>query len=167
MTVDSAGWLRPLGDRFVEDEEAGFDCSGNQYGLAVDLTGDDHPEMMCVSTVRVFARVWDVSSRPFRDVSSVMPEVHDVIDVVAGDFDGNLRTDLLLLSGALRPSDMVSFDRPEEVAPPRRRPPTAAVVVAAASSRRLPMAPICSRRSGCCGASATTICSLMLRGGCS
>jgi hypothetical protein len=114
MTVDSAGWLRPLGEQFVEDEEAGFDCSGNQYGLAVDLTGDDHPEMMCVSTGRVFARVWDVSSRPFRDVSTVMPEVHDVIDVVAGDFNGDLRTDLLLLRGALRPSELVSFDRPEE-----------------------------------------------------
>jgi hypothetical protein len=98
--------------QFVEDTTTNFNCSRNLYGVEVDLVGDPNLEMVCVAPGGTFARVWNVSTRPFRNVSAALPEVVDVSDVVLGDFDRNLRTDMLLLKGALRPSELVTFSRP-------------------------------------------------------
>lgn len=106
-------WLEQRGGTFV-DSGTGFTCAGDQFAVAVDVTGDSNLEVLCVSSGGDFAQLWDVSRRPFQDGSDVVPEVLSVNDVVLGDFDGNLRTDLLLLTGAIRPSEIVSFARPAD-----------------------------------------------------
>jgi hypothetical protein len=40
----------------------------------------------------------------------MLPATTNVNDIIVGDFDGNLRNDMLLLRGALRPSEVVAFN---------------------------------------------------------
>ena len=112
ITSFAARWLDQGGGQFFEDLSTEFLCARNLYGVEVDLTGDPNLEMVCVAPGGQFGRIWNVSTRPFRNVSSAVPQVPGVNDVVLGDFDRNLRTDMLLLTGALRPSELVSFARP-------------------------------------------------------
>ena len=83
-------------------------CGGTQFGTLLDLTGDDIVDLLCVNSGGPFARAWDLATLPFVEVSSGIPSVSGVNDVVVGDFDGDLRTDMLLLRGALRPSEVAS-----------------------------------------------------------
>jgi hypothetical protein len=112
ITAFTATWLEQAGGQFVEDSSANFNCSRNLYGVEVDFAGDPNLEMMCVAPGARFTRAVDVTRRPFRNVAWMLPDMVNVMDVVLGDFDGNLRTDMLLLTGALRPSELVSFSRP-------------------------------------------------------
>jgi hypothetical protein len=114
MTRGTSRWLSQAGGSFAEDTAAGYTCTDDQYGVMVDLTGDGNLEVICVSSGGAFAQVWDVSARPFQDVTSAVPVVENVVDVVLGDFDHDLRSDMLLIRGPLRPSELVSFERPDE-----------------------------------------------------
>lgn len=89
----------------------GFSCTDDMYGVLVDINGDGRLEVLCVTRGGPFApQVFDTTTTPFTNVTSWLPEITNVNDIVLGDFDGNLRTDMLLLRGALRPNDIALFN---------------------------------------------------------
>lgn len=114
ITSFTTSWRDQAGGQFFEDPATNFHCARNLYGVQVDITGDPNLEMLCITSGGQFAKVWDVSTRPFRLAWDALPNVQAVNDVVLGDFDNNGRTDMLLLKGALRPSDLTTFARPEQ-----------------------------------------------------
>ena len=88
----------------------GYSCNRNEYGSLIDLNNDGVLELICVTTGGPFAQAWDMSGRPWLNVTSSLPATTNVQDVVVGDFDRNLRNDMLLLRGAQRPSEVVAFN---------------------------------------------------------
>ncbi len=110
-TFHASNLLKQQGGTFVDGTSGtNFGCGNSQYGLLIDVTGDDRLDILCVARGGPFANAWDISSLPFQNVSSELPTVDGVNDVVVGDFDRNLKDDMLLLTGALRPSEAVAFD---------------------------------------------------------
>ena len=83
----------------------GYACNHDEYGSLIDLNDDGVLELVCVTTAVPFAQAWDMSRRPWLNVTSSLPGTTNVQDVIVGDFDRNLRNDMLLLRGAQRPSE--------------------------------------------------------------
>jgi hypothetical protein len=88
----------------------GFACNDNQYGVLIDLDGDGRLDLVCVKSGGAFAQAWSMATKPWKNLTSMLPGTTNVNDVVVGDFDNNQRNDMLLLSGALRPSQAVTFN---------------------------------------------------------
>lgn len=109
-TFGAARWFKQQDGTFVNDGDAKFLCTNDQFAVLVDLNGDGSLEIMCIANGGEFVRAWDMSKRPFTDVTSMFPSVSAVNDVVLGDYDGNLRNDMLLLRGGLRPSEVLMYD---------------------------------------------------------
>jgi hypothetical protein len=111
LTTYAAPLLEQNGSVFVDGRAGtGYSCNGNEYGSLIDLNSDGVLELVCVTTGGPFAQAWDMSQRPWLDVSSALPRTTNVQDVIIGDFDRNLRNDMLLLRGAQRPSEVVVFN---------------------------------------------------------
>jgi len=83
----------------------GVKCINGQYGQFTDLTGDHHLELICDDRSLWPSRIYDTSTLPFTDVTSILSRTIAVTDNVLGDFDGNLRTDFFMLIGSERISD--------------------------------------------------------------
>ncbi|MEX0707143.1 MAG: FG-GAP-like repeat-containing protein [Woeseia sp.] len=110
-TFHATNLLKQDNGQFVDGlSGTNFGCGNTQYGLLTDVNGDDRLDILCVTRGGPFAKAWDISSLPFQDVSSELPAVNGVTDVIVGDFDRNLKNDMLLLTGALRPSEAIAFD---------------------------------------------------------
>jgi ASPIC and UnbV/FG-GAP-like repeat len=88
----------------------GYACNRNEFGSLIDLNNDGVLELVCVTTGGPFAQAWNMASRPWLNVTSSLPGTTNVQDVIIGDFDRNLRNDMLLLRGAQRPSEVVAFN---------------------------------------------------------
>ncbi len=88
----------------------GYACNDNQYGVLIDLDGDGVLDLVCVKSGGAFAQAWSMATKPWKNLTSMLPGTTNVNDVVVGDFDNNQRNDMLLLSGALRPSQAVTFN---------------------------------------------------------
>ncbi len=111
LTFYAAPLFKQSGGVFVNGKGGtGFVCNDNQYAVLIDLNNDGVLELVCVKSGGPFAQAWNMSSRPWRDVTSSLPATTNVNDIVVGDFDRNLRNDMLLLRGALRPSEVVAFN---------------------------------------------------------
>ncbi len=103
--------MQQSGGVFTKLPWATLQCKDNQYGLMIDSDDDGHLDLICVHKGADFAaQSFDISSSPFQNISDQFPEVIGVNEVIAGDFDNNQRTDLILLKGALRPSQVKVFD---------------------------------------------------------
>jgi hypothetical protein len=90
---------------------ADFKCIQNQYGILIDITGDGKLDVICVHRGSNFPeRALDISTYPPVNISASLPPATLVNDIVIGDFDNNLRNDMLLLRGVLRPSQIKVFD---------------------------------------------------------
>lgn len=90
---------------FDRDTTTGVNCPGRKnYGQLVDLDDDGSLEFLCVSEGLFPNRAYDVSTLPFTDVTGSIPRASNVNDTVVADFDGDLRNDIFMTRGALRPS---------------------------------------------------------------
>lgn len=111
LTFYSAPLLKQSGGKFVDGKGGtGYSCNNDEFGSLIDLDNDGVLDLICVTTGGPFAQAWDMSTMPWRNVSSSLPRTTNVQDVIIGDFDGNLRNDMLLLRGAQRPSEVVAFN---------------------------------------------------------
>ena len=88
----------------------GYACTHDEFGSLIDLNNDGVLDLICVTTGGPFAQAWDMSSMPWKNVTSSLPGATNVQDVIVGDFDRNLHNDMLLLRGAQRPSQVVVFN---------------------------------------------------------
>jgi len=105
-TFHATTLLERTGDQFSSIvPETGFGCADTQYGVMVDLNFDDTLDVICVRRGGSFARAWDYTTVPFKDITGLIPDALGVNDVILGDFDRNGTNDLFLLTGALRPSE--------------------------------------------------------------
>jgi len=111
LTFYAAPLFKQSGGGFINGKSGtGYTCNDNQFAVLIDLNTDDVLELVCVKTGGPFAQAWDMSTRPWRNVTASLLTTTNVNDIVVGDFDGNLRNDMLLLRGALRPSEVVAFN---------------------------------------------------------
>jgi hypothetical protein len=84
---------------------AGFSCPGQlNYGQMLDVTGNGKLEFICAKEGNFPLRVFDVSQRPFLNVTSSIPAATQVNDTIVGDFNRDLRNDIIMTRGSLRPS---------------------------------------------------------------
>ncbi len=90
---------------FVLDESTGVDLINDvacHYALLAELTGDGVQDVICADSSEV-TRVWDITQMPFRELRPVIGDALYTsfpLDLAAGDFDGDLRTDLFAPYGA-------------------------------------------------------------------
>lgn len=111
MSFYPAPLMQQVGGVFSQLPWSTLQCKDNQYGVMLDSNGDGHLDLICVHKGDIFAgQAFDLSSLPFPDISADFPAIDGVNDVIIGDFDNNLRSDLLLLRGALRPSQVKVFE---------------------------------------------------------
>ncbi len=89
-----------------------MECKENQFAVLLDYNVDKHLDIICTSKGGPFAQnaAYDFSSVPFSNDSAAMPSTNLVNEIIPGDFDGDLRTDMVLLRGALRPSEVEIFE---------------------------------------------------------
>ena len=81
--------------------QAGFACSKSQIGMLADVAGGGRLEALCISKTFV-VNAYDFSTMPFTRVTTSLPKVGFVNDVVADDFNGDLKTDVFVLRGGTR-----------------------------------------------------------------
>ncbi len=78
--------------------QTGVQCSNSQYGQFADITGNRQLELICDDHNLWPSKIYDTSTIPFTNVSSVLPQTVGVSDTALGDFDGDLRTDIFMLT---------------------------------------------------------------------
>lgn len=74
------------------------------WGQLADLNNDGDLDYICGVQGLMPAGIFDFSSGSFSDISSTLPNVSLVSDTIAGDFNNDLQTDLIMTRGGLRPS---------------------------------------------------------------
>jgi hypothetical protein len=83
----------------------GFSCPGRiDWAQMMDIDNDGSLEFICATVGSFPVRVFDVSQRPFINVSSSFPSVPLVSDAISADFNNDLLYDMVLIRGLLRPS---------------------------------------------------------------
>ena len=111
LTFYGAPLYKQVGGKFVNGKSGtNYVCNDDQFAVLIDLTGDGVLDLVCVHTGGPFAQAWDMSSMPWKNITTKLPGTTSVNDVVIGDFDNNQRNDMLLLHGALRPSQVLTFN---------------------------------------------------------
>ncbi len=111
LTFYAAPLYKQVGGKFVNGKAGtGYTCNDDQFAVLIDLNGDGVLDLVCVHTGGPFSQAWDMSGMPWKDITSKLPGTTNVNDVVIGDFDNNQRNDMLLLHGALRPSQVLAFN---------------------------------------------------------
>ena len=84
---------------------AGFSCQAQlNYGQMIDLNNDGKLEFICAKEGNFPFKVYDVSKRPFVNVTSLIPVGSQVTDTAIGDFNRDLRNDFIMTRGSLRGS---------------------------------------------------------------
>ncbi|MFB1510938.1 MAG: Calx-beta domain-containing protein [Thiocapsa sp. C3-sup] len=78
---------------------------GNHAVQLLDATGDGRFEVLCVNDATFPSALLDTATVPFTNLKAMLPPQPLVNDVALGDFNGNLRTDILVLRGGLRPNE--------------------------------------------------------------
>ncbi len=79
-------------------------CSGN-YGQLSDLNNDGIPEFMCMDEGDFPKKIYDTSTVPYKNISSIAPGVGTQNDSAVADFNNDLRPDLFFTRSRLRPSE--------------------------------------------------------------
>lgn len=88
--------------RFIKSNDlTGFACASSDYVQASNLTGNLKLEIFCPG--KLFPdKVYDINTTPFTDITAQFPQINRDIDAVIGDFDNDLRQDLLVVRGEAR-----------------------------------------------------------------
>lgn len=96
-----------IGGQFTNVTTAvGMTCEDNQWGHLIDLNEDGQEELICAGQASWPQRVYDLSTSPYTNLTStILPSTGAVVDSITGDFNGDLRSDIFILRGTLRPSD--------------------------------------------------------------
>ncbi len=74
------------------------------YVHFMDINDDGRLELICVERGIWPNLAYDYGSVPFVDVTSQLPALGNVNSTIIGDFDNNLRNDVLMVRGATRPT---------------------------------------------------------------
>jgi len=100
-----ARYQTPTGT-FSSSINTGHECGAANinYMQMLDITGDGTLEFLCVERGVFPNLAYDTSTLPFTDVTAQLPSSGNVNGSIIGDFDGNLRNDILLTRGATRPA---------------------------------------------------------------
>jgi len=90
-------------------------CSGHQdYGVLTDVDNDGHLDYVCGQQGDFPSAIYDYERRgtlsTFYTLTHLVPSVSNVIDTITGDFNGDLKSDFILMRGALRPSGAAKVD---------------------------------------------------------
>ncbi|MBA3564354.1 MAG: VCBS repeat-containing protein, partial [Gammaproteobacteria bacterium] len=84
---------------------ARFSCPGRlDYGQMIDVNNDGVLEFICAETDTFPLRVFNIATFPFRDVTGSVPSATLVNDTAVADFNRDLRSDIVMTRGAVRPS---------------------------------------------------------------
>ncbi|MCP4928659.1 MAG: CRTAC1 family protein [Gammaproteobacteria bacterium] len=111
MSFYPAPLMKQASGSFYKLPWSTLQCKENQFANLIDLDADGHLDIICVHKGGPFAQVaYDISTSPLQKVTSSLPSISNVNEIITADFDGNLRTDMVLLRGALRPSEVKVFD---------------------------------------------------------
>jgi hypothetical protein len=84
---------------------AGLDCIRTSYGHLSDLNGDGRMELICARDGAFPKKIYDITTVPFRDVTTLLPPTPIVTDTAIADFNGDRRPDVFLVKGNLRLSE--------------------------------------------------------------
>lgn len=88
-------------------------CAGGDHGQLIDINNDGHLDYMCGRQGTFPAETYDISSGEFsldKSLNSFFPAVGNVNNSITGDFNNDLKTDIILNRGALRPSGAAKID---------------------------------------------------------
>ncbi len=77
------------------------------YHQLMDINNDGQLDILCMQEGVFPLAAYDYSTYPFTDITTSFPTVSHVNDTVVADFDGDLRTDMIMTRGAIRPSGAV------------------------------------------------------------
>ena len=80
-------------------------CDNTQYGHLADVNNDGRLDLVCAQQSNWPNKIYDMSTVPFTDITSMLPNVKAVNDSAIGDFNNDQRPDFFVLRGTLRPSD--------------------------------------------------------------
>ncbi|HEX5787954.1 MAG TPA: VCBS repeat-containing protein, partial [Woeseiaceae bacterium] len=81
-------------------------CNQEDINFAhfIDINDDGTLELVCAARGEWPYLAYDITNIPFVDVTASLPSLGNVNSVIVGDFDRNLRTDVLMIRGSTRPS---------------------------------------------------------------
>lgn len=89
------------------NSQTGFDINSARYGFLSDLSGDGNLDLVVPQLARGRLAIYDLTSSPFQDISNSLISnlnLGDAQDIVAGDFNGDLLTDLYITRSGIRGS---------------------------------------------------------------
>lgn len=86
-----------------------FKCQKYQYGQLFDVNNDGRMELLCSGENFFPQKVYDTLPQPYTDLTLDLPSVDKVTDTTIGDFNNDLRNDIFLTRGTLRPSSVVQY----------------------------------------------------------
>ena len=92
--------------RFSTQFSTGQGCVNGDinYVHFMDINDDGRLELICVERGIWPNLAYDYGSIPFTDVTAQLPALGNVNSTITGDFDRNLRYDVLMIRGATRPT---------------------------------------------------------------
>jgi len=101
----------------LQSNETGFNsqCFNNSFGLASDLFNNGTLHYLCMNEQSAPEKVFDTSTIPFTDVTSIADSIGTNSDAVLADFNNDLKIDLFAVRGFLRPSgaELISSEKIE------------------------------------------------------
>ena len=90
---------------FIRDTSSGLHCTNfNNYGLLIDTNDDGRLDFLCGREGAFPQKAYDVTTRPFTDITKRFPTVYNVNDTAIGDFNGDLLNDMVVTRGRMRPN---------------------------------------------------------------
>ena len=78
-------------------------CLKNNFGIVSDLYDTGHLNYLCLPESEVVEKAFDTGTIPFTDVTTSIDHVGTYTDVALGDFNNDLKSDLFVLRGRVRP----------------------------------------------------------------
>lgn len=89
-------------------------CGGHgDYGQLTDVNNDGHLDYVCGRQGTFPQHIYDYSGGAFTSTDKLehlVPDVDNVIDTIAGDFNNDLKSDFILMRGAIRASGAAKID---------------------------------------------------------
>ena len=99
-------WTNLDNDRELESDTSCGGSRGGQYLLLFDIDNDGDSDNICAreGTFPFSVNLRDANGT-FQDGSNLIPTIGLVNDAAIADFDGDLRTDIVVTRGSVRPND--------------------------------------------------------------